>query len=370
VTISKLLPLAALVLLAAPSRAPVTEAVPNGNERPAGRWSHDTLFVTLEARAALWRPDEADSPPAAIQAFAESGGAPSIPGPLLRVREGSVLAVTVRNTLADSALVVHGLLAHPAARDDTLLVPAGAERTVTFAAGARGTYGYWGTTSRVPSVSKRYGPDAQLGGALVVDPPTGRAPTDRIFVITQIDFDSDGTRPPPNYERFQVAINGRAWPHTERLAYTQGDTVRMRWLDLGFERHPMHLHGFFFQVDSRSGTLADTIYAPEQRRLAVTEPVDPGTSMTMTWVPERAGNWLLHCHIFAHVEPDLVYPFAGDTVPHYPSPTGKPPMAMSGLMLGISVSPRPGAAPASATRRARSPGSSRAGTPARGAPPG
>ena len=89
-----LFPLAAALIVAAPSRAPIPEALPNTNQHPAGRWSHDTLYVTLEARPALWRPDENDSPPAAVQAFAEAGGAPSIPGPLLRVREGAVVAVT------------------------------------------------------------------------------------------------------------------------------------------------------------------------------------------------------------------------------------------------------------------------------------
>jgi FtsP/CotA-like multicopper oxidase with cupredoxin domain len=60
----------------------------------------------------------------------------------------------------------------------------------------------------------------------------------------------------------------------------------------------------------------------------------------------------MHCHIFAHVEPDLLYPFPGDTIPHYASPTGHAPMDMSGLILGISVAPRPGA-PAAAHVAAR-----------------
>jgi FtsP/CotA-like multicopper oxidase with cupredoxin domain len=330
--------------IGSPMRAPLPEAVPNGNQHPAGRWSHDTLFVTLEARRALWRPDEGDSPPADVQAFAEANSAPTAPGPLLRVREGSVIVATVRNSLADSTLILRGLHTHPSAANDSLVVAPGGERTITFRAGARGTYAYWATTSHVPEDGDRRGPDAMLGGAFVVDPATGSVASDRIFVINQIDFDSDGTRPPPNYERFQLAINGHAWPHTERLTYGVGDSVRMRVVNLGFETHPMHLHGFFFRVESRGTPLADTLYAPDQRRLAVTEAIAPGNTFTMTWVPERAGNWLLHCHLFAHVEPDLLYPFPGDTIVyHYPSPTGKPPMAMSGLIVGITITPRPGA---------------------------
>ena len=334
--------------LAAPSPAPGAEAAPNANRHPAGRWSHDTLFVTLDARDALWRPDEGDSPPAAVQAFADASGAASVPGPLIRVRSGTTIVATVRNSVKDSALVMHGLLAYPSATDDTVQVAAGKARTVTFRAGAPGTYLYWGTTEHAPSPDQRAtGPDAALGGAFVIDPATGPVPDDRIFVITQILFEGDSTKPQPNWERFEVAINGRAWPHTERLDYAQGDTVRWRWVNSGWEAHPMHLHGFFFRIDARSGLLADTLYAPDRRRLAVTERMDPGTTMLMTWVPDRAGNWLFHCHIAAHVNPGLVYPFPGDSLPHYPSPSGAPPTMMGGLILGITVTPRAGfAAPA------------------------
>jgi len=341
------------LFLAAPSAAPLPEASPNTNRKAAGRMSRDTLFVSLDACLALWRPDEMDSPPMEIQAFAEAGAAPSIPGPLLRVREGNVIVATIKNSLPDSTLVLHGFVPHPASRDDTIQVKPGAQRTVTFSAGARGTYTYWATSTSAPSVDQRFWRDSPLGGALVVDPATGPIAEDRIFVITQIDLDGDSTKPKPNYERFQVAINGRAWPHTERLSYTQGDSVRMRWVNTGWEFHPMHLHGFYYRIDSRSGALADTLYAAADRRLVVTERINPGTTMSMTWVPERPGNWLMHCHIFAHVEPDLVYPFPGDTVPHFPSPTGMHPMAMSGLILGIQVKPLAGyVAPAPVARRA------------------
>ncbi len=329
--------------LAAPSRAPLPDAASNPGTRPAGKWSHDTLFVGIDARPALWRPDSLESPPIDIQAFAEPGGVPSIPGPLVRVREGTVIAVTVRNALADSTLIVHGLMSHPAVRDDTIQVAPGASRVVRFRAGAPGTYVYWGTTSHVATLEDRGGPDSQLGGVIVVDPANERPLNDRLFVITVIDLPGDSARPKPNYERFQVAINGRAWPYTERLTYAQGDSARFRWINASFEAHPMHLHGFFFRVDSRSGELADTIYAPADRRWVVTERLEIGTSMSMLWVTDRTGNWLMHCHIFAHVEPDLLYPFPGDTIAHYPSPTGKPPMAMSGLILGLTVTPRTGA---------------------------
>ena len=37
----------------------------------------------------------------------------------------------------------------------------------------------------------------------------------------------------------------------------------------------------------------------------VTQLMQPGATMAMTWTPERVGNWLFHCHIKAHVSPEL-----------------------------------------------------------------
>ena len=58
-----------------------------------------------------------------------------------------------------------------------------------------------------------------------------------------------------------MVINGQSWPHTERLAYTVGDTVRIRVINAGGAVHPMHLHGFYFNVDSRGDERTDGVFA-------------------------------------------------------------------------------------------------------------
>ena len=119
-------------------------------------------------------------------------------------------------------------------------------------------------------------------------------PRDRIFVLGVFH---EAPAPPPNV----MVINGKSWPFTERLTYERGDTVRWRWLNPSGQPHPMHLHGFYFNVGSRGAWAADTVYSPEDRRLAVTETMYPGTTMTMSWVPDQPGNWLFHCHFGGHV---------------------------------------------------------------------
>lgn len=96
-------------------------------------------------------------------------------------------------------------------------------------------------------------------------------------------------------------INGRLWPHTERLYYAVGDTVRMRLINAGAAVHPMHLHASRFNVDSRGDEREDDVYPPgSSARMVVTERLTPGRTFALTWQPSRAGNWLFHCHDNGH----------------------------------------------------------------------
>jgi FtsP/CotA-like multicopper oxidase with cupredoxin domain len=98
----------------------------------------------------------------------------------------------------------------------------------------------------------------------------------------------------------------------------------------------MHLHGFYFRVDSAGDAETDTIYADDQRRMAVTELVRPGHTFTLTWTPDRSGNWVFHCHVLRHITPQLRYWKRG-------APSSEPAMAdharegMAGLVIGITI---------------------------------
>lgn len=329
-----------------PGRSPRIE--PNDNLVAAGRLRDSVLSLTIEARMGRWFPD-ADRRDSAlvVAAFGIGGKAPSIPGPLIRVRTGTRIKLRIVNHLDSLPLVVHGLHSHPAATDDTVQVAPGASRDVEFAAGAPGTYFYWASTAD-RTVEARLGSDSQLSGALIVDPASGPLLPDRIFVITLLDLaDPDapaGTTPAP----FAPAINGRSWPYTERMNLTVGDTVHWRWINPSGDNHPMHLHGFYYRVDSRGTLAADTLYGPGQQRQVVTERLDEGTTMAMTWSPERAGQWLMHCHLHFHVAPDSGW---GADYPRVrsaagPGQHGDHPMDdMAGLVLGINATSATAAPP-------------------------
>jgi FtsP/CotA-like multicopper oxidase with cupredoxin domain len=326
-----------------PASLPVVNA--NDNRSPAGIVDRDTLQVRLVVKMARWYPEEADGPFIEAPVFSEDGKAPSIPGPLIRVPAGTTVVATVTNGLADSTLWVHGLVTRPATANDSISIQPGTAHTFTFKAGAPGTYFYYAKAGTVRGRERE-----QLSGALVVDTPGARR-DDRILMINIWGEPVDSQ----NYDN-GVAINGKSWPHTERFHVNLGDTLRWRVINATIRPHPMHLHGFYFRVDSKGSFLADSVVPPGKREHVVTRHMVPGSTMNMTWSPNRPGNWLFHCHFTPHVDEGARLGYRSASVHgdmhHDPSPMKH----MAGLVIGISVSdPRHAYRPSNSvkTRRLR-----------------
>ncbi|MGH7629234.1 MAG: hypothetical protein ACREOF_07560, partial [Gemmatimonadales bacterium] len=115
--------LAAPALPGDPAVSPAVERiVANSNRRPAGRLRNGVLTIKLELRTGLFRPYADDGQGVVVQAFGEAGRPLEIPGPLIRVPEGTVIHATIRNTLRDSTLVLYGLQTRPGRIEDTIQV--------------------------------------------------------------------------------------------------------------------------------------------------------------------------------------------------------------------------------------------------------
>jgi manganese oxidase len=345
----------AYLVSAGPSRADELPLVrTHENRQPAGVLKNGTLVLNLRAARGLWRPEKESGPALAIEAFGERDGLLTAPAPLIRVPEGTAIVASVRNDL-DLMLTVHGLCE----RNDTpcapISVPAGGMREVKFRSGLAGTYGYWAETSGMPQ-ALRFGSDTQLSGAFVVDPKTGPIGDDRVFVITEwSSLTHEQIRKAARDEEPFLAmlkalgkegkattlINGLSWPETERLTYRLGETVRWRFVNGSGESHPLHLHGFYFDVDSVGDGLRDTHYGEGQKKREVTHLLPVGATMTLTWKPERIGNWLFHCHFMEHVAPFLKL---GNPQGHDPAHAAAghaghddKGAGMAGMVMGITV---------------------------------
>ncbi|MDQ3696694.1 MAG: multicopper oxidase domain-containing protein [Gemmatimonadota bacterium] len=307
----------------------------NDNRTPAGTLRDGVLTLRLVVQMARWQPEaEGEGAPLVIApVFAEEGRAPQIPGPLVRVPAGTSILATVRNALSDSTITVRGLQSRPADPAESVTIAPGATHTFRFAAGAPGTYLYSASAGVLDNLERER---EQLAGALVIDSAGGRS-DDRIFVINIWGEPIDSIA-----YRNALAINGRAWPHTERLAATVGDSLRWRVINASARSHPMHMHGFYFRVDAKGDAWRDTVYAPGERRLAVTETLFPSRTMSLVLSPSRPGNWIFHCHLAFHVVGGARLDAkreANDRHAHDPN------WHMAGLVLGFTVADVPNAPP-------------------------
>jgi FtsP/CotA-like multicopper oxidase with cupredoxin domain len=329
------------IAAAAPNVRSPDRITANDNRIPAGSLQNGVLTIRLEAREGEWHPDGDNDPGIVVHAFGEEGKPLQIPGPLLRVPKGAEISASIRNSLPDSTLFVRGFYTRGAAGGEIIQIKPGEVREVRFTAGAPGTYYYWASTSAALPIGVR-GQDSQLSGAFIVDSSsTLGAPRDRIFVLGLWSTLAPGTVPGPS-TILRFVMNGKAWPNTERLTYTVGDSVHFRIVNTSAAPHPMHLHGFYFSVDSRGDERADTAYGATSPRKAVTERAAPGRTFLLTWVPERPGNWMFHCHDNVHVARNR--PFDGTPLPpereHMAHAKNHALEMMGGLVMGIEVRPK------------------------------
>lgn len=310
---------------------------PNDLTTAAGTLHDGVLTIALETRVGSWYP-EGDGSLAAdsMVGLAEPGKPAYTPAPLMRMPRGTVVRGTLRNTLP-RPLTVFGL-GPTRSLSDSLIVPVGQTASFSFTAEAVGTYAWWLKSSKDGRFE-----DLVATGVIAVDEaglPPGR-PRDRILALTTyFTLDSASSS---GLGRSTMAVNGRSWPHTERLAYTEGDSVHWQVINLTVLDHPMHLHGFYFRVNGVTANGVDTAYTAAQQRMAVTEVLQPYNAMRMSFVAERPGNWVFHCHYAVHLSPRISSMDTHNGSAHPEQEAKHPsdmPHHMAGLVMALAVAPK------------------------------
>lgn len=92
-------------------------------------------------------------------------------------------------------------------------------------------------------------------------------------------------------------MNGKTYPHTQRILVRSGDDVVVRFKNISDMDHPMHLHGHVFQLVEMDGT---TFARPLPKDTALVR----AYTGTMTWAfkaDSPPGRWVLHCHNEVHM---------------------------------------------------------------------
>ncbi len=320
------------------------------NTVSSGRLEGTSFRLELEVIESSWQPEGPDDPEVPILAFAERGKSPLVPGPLLRVPQGTAMVVVLRNG-SDSAVVIGGLRPGYANGMDTVQLAVGETREIRYRVDAVGTYHYWGAFLGT-TAGDRFWKDSQLNGAIVVDGPGTRV-GEHILVLSEWFLDYPDGRP------FEVVavINGKGWPHTETINLQQGDSTRFRIINATALHHPLHLHGFFYQIESRGDGRRDVEVPVAQRHLSNTDLIAPFETFTLAFVPSTPGNWLFHCHLSFHVDETVslvgsprdsvvtkgvvvdaehASHMATNAAPH-----AREGHSMAGLVIGLKVAPSP-----------------------------
>jgi len=307
----------------------IEEVTINDNRKSAGEFRDGIYYIRLEIREGNWYPETKDGAPIKITAFAEAGKPLQLPGPLIRVPEGTEMRVTITNRVDEEPHSIFGFYQRPHNNiKDSIIIAYGETREISFNAGEAGTYFYEANRGPFPHIG------TQSYGALVVDAKNEKPDTAERIIMIGVCLDKVDT----NLMR-QYVMNGLTWPYTERLQYRQGELVKWRVINASRAPHPMHLHGFPFTLHSLGNIATDSIIAKEKQQQMVTQELRSKTTMRISWIPSREGNWLFHCHLVDHILP-LSYLRKHEEMNHSnASLETHARNAMGGLIMGIHVLP-------------------------------
>jgi FtsP/CotA-like multicopper oxidase with cupredoxin domain len=221
-------------------------------------------------------------PGTVLEAYAYNG---TVPGPQLRAEVGDRVRIILHNELPQPTTIhSHGLIV-PNAMDGVPVItqPAvmpGESFTYEFTLRNAGSHMYHSHFMADHQV-----PMGLLGAFVVTDPGATDEP----------DADIDYTMI-LNDGPLGFTLNGKGFPATEPIVATQGQTIRVRYMNEGLQIHPMHLHGIRQLVIAKDGySLPDPHYED-------TVLVAPGERIDVLVEATELGAWAFHCHILTHAE--------------------------------------------------------------------
>jgi plastocyanin len=281
-----------------------------------------------------------------------------VPGPELRVREGDLVRVTVKNALpVPTTIHWHGVdldwrMDGPPGVNQDPIEP-GQTFVYEFVAYPAGTRIYHSHVD--PNVQLELG----LYGALIIEP---REPEpvryDREYTYLLDELAADFTtkvalgkdRLPMSefgngrggalfYDQF--LMNGKAGSAIPPLRLKAGERVRVRLINVGSLPHAMHTHGHIFKIIATDGNPVPP--AGQWRKDTIL--IGPGERYDLELAAYNPGVWMFHCHMPNHGENGMMTTINYDGFkPHREHghlPTLPPPTAAS----GSSVPTRPSVPP-------------------------
>ena len=225
----------------------------------------------------------------------------TVPGPILRFREGETVTLRVTNRLdEDTSIHWHGILV-PNGMDGVggLTQPhigVGKTFVYEFVMPKSGTFMYH------PHADEMVQMAMGMMGFIVVHPKNPnfmRVDRDFVFLINAFDIEPGARTPRVNTMLdFNLwAWNSRVFPGIDALPVRLGDRVRVRMGNLTMTNHPIHIHGHEFEVTcTDGGWVRKSARWPE-----TTVDMAIGQMRAFEFVADNPGDWAFHCHKSHHV---------------------------------------------------------------------
>ncbi len=220
------------------------------------------------------------------------------PGPTIQVTEGDHVRILFENHLPEpTSMHWHGF--EDSIPNDgmpgisQLLIPPGGTYTYEFHIHQTGTFFYHSHMAMQEM--------AGMLGGFIMHPKAPHTPhCDKDFLIHLQEYFVLPTNTTPNTMNMEfnwLLLNGKAGPATTPLIVRQGDRVRIRFVNLGMDHHPMHLHGnTFHTTGTEAGRIPPTAWWPGNTVL-----VGVAQARDIEFNATNPGDWMLHCHLPHHM---------------------------------------------------------------------
>ena len=249
-----------------------------GNVLLEPRMENGVKVFELTAEEIKWEVE----PGKHVDAMAFNG---MVPGPMIRVREGDRVHLTLVNRMSQSTSIHFHGLELPNDQDGVPYitqppVKPGDSFEYRFTVPNAGSHMYHSHHNSAEQVSKG------LLGAFVVEPAhpvaAHRADVDAVMIL------NDGMH--------GYTLNGKSFPATQPIVAKRGQTVRIRFMNEGMMIHPMHLHGMHMTVIAKDGWDQPAPWKCDTLNVA------PGERWDVLVKATNPGTWAFHCHILQHAE--------------------------------------------------------------------
>ena len=246
----------------------------------------------------------------------------SAPGPTIQVNEGDQVRVVFDNHLPEpTSIHWHGfedLLRYDGQPGISQRpVKPGGRFIYEFYIHQQGTYFYHSHMAMQEM--------AGMLGGFIMHPNTPYQPhCDKDFLIHLQEYAVLPNSTVPNTMNMEynwLLLNGKAGPANTPLIVRLGDRVRIRFVNLGMDHHPMHMHGHTFYVTStEGGRIPEAAWWPGNTVL-----VGVAQARGIEFVANNPGDWMVHCHLPHHMMNQMS------------STVGKMTRTMGGMPAGVDM---------------------------------